>query len=339
MKKVDTVENDSAILDQATEWTIELNSGELSQARTEMLHAWLKESPLHEASLLKVSDIWDETKALVAETVTEAKAVSSPRKNAWSFSSGMAVAAVIFVTLIGVLLSDSINLGGNAQKPLAVIHETLIGEFKTVILSDSSQVILNTNSRISVAFNEQSERRRIHLLQGEAYFDVAKDPLRPFIVNVDKREVRAVGTAFNIKSNTRYIEVLVKEGVVDFVDLSKSAEKNESPDRLTAGQILEIENGSKELSLLLPEKVEKRLSWQTGRVVFEGDKLKDVISEVSRYTKTQFIFSDQRTESISVGGSFRIGNVAELLDSIKEGFDVNVEERSDGTIVLSSSNL
>jgi transmembrane sensor len=126
---------------------------------------------------------------------------------------------------------------------------------------------------------------------------------------------------------------------VDFVDLSKSAEQNASPDRLTAGQILEIENGSKELSRLLPEKVEKRLSWQTGRVVFEGDKLKDVISEVSRYTKTQFIFSDEKAESISVGGSFRIGNVAELLDSIKEGFDVNVEERSDGTIVLSSSSL
>ncbi|MFT6388428.1 MAG: transmembrane sensor [Cellvibrionaceae bacterium] len=335
MKKVDAVENDSAILDQATEWTVELNSGELSEARTEMLHAWLKESPLHEASLLKVSDIWDETSALVAET----KAVSSPRKNAWSFSSSMAVAAVIFVTLIGVLLSDSMNLNGDAQKPLAVIHETLIGEFKTVTLSDSSRVILNTNSRISVVFNEQSERRRIHLLQGEAYFDVAKDPLRPFVVNVDKREVRAVGTAFNIKSNTRYIEVLVKEGIVDFVDLSKSAEQNASPDRLTAGQILEIENGSKELSRLLPEKVEKRLSWQTGRVVFEGDKLKDVISEVSRYTKTQFIFSDEKAESISVGGSFRIGNVAELLDSIKEGFDVNVEERSDGTIVLSSSSL
>lgn len=335
MKKVNTVENESAILDQATEWVVELNSGELSEARTEMLHAWLKESPLHESSLIKVSDIWDETNTLVAET----KAVSRPSRNTWSFSTGMAATAVVFVTIIGVLLTNGMNLSGDVQKPLVVIHETLIGEFKTITLADSSRVILNTNSRISVAFNQRSEVRRIHLLQGEAYFDVAKDPLRPFIVNVDKREVRAVGTAFNIKSNTSYIEVLVKEGIVDFVDLSGAVESNKSPDRLTAGQILEVENGSKALSLLQPEKIDKRLSWQTGRVVFEGDKLKDVISEVSRYTKTQFIFSDEKTESISVGGSFRIGNVTELLDSMKEGFDVDVEERSDGTIVLSSSKL
>ena len=134
--------------------------------------------------------------------------------------------SVVFVALVGAFLFNSVNLNEDAQKPLLVEHKTRIGEFRTVTLSDFSRVTLNTNSRISVAYNEQSEIRRIHLLQGEAFFDVAKDPLRPFVVNVNGKEIRVVGTAFNVKSNSGYLEVLVKEGIVDFVDLSKSAEKN-----------------------------------------------------------------------------------------------------------------
>jgi len=335
VKKVDPVNSDSEALEQAARWVVELNSGELSEARTEMLHEWLSESPLNEAKLLEASDVWDETNALVAETRPDL----NPPPRIRSFGPAMAVMSVVFIMLIGAFLLNGINQNQHIDGPLAVEHATRIGEFRTVTLSDSSRVILNTNSRISVAYNEQSEVRRLYLLQGEAYFDVAKDPLRPFLVNVNGKEVRAIGTAFNIKWNNHYLEVLVREGIVDFVDLSQPSELKAPPERLTAGHILEIENGSKERSRLLPEKVNKRLLWQTGRVVFEGDKLKDVISEVSRYTETKFVFSDKKAESISVGGSFRIGKVAELLDLMKEGFDVNVEKMNDGTVVLSSSNL
>jgi transmembrane sensor len=335
MKKVDPIINESEILEEATQWVVEMNSGELSDARTKMLHEWLRTSPLHEDLLLEASDVWDETKNLVAENRT----VLSVSKTSWIFSPSMAVAALLLVTLTGVFLSGVMNFSGSEQKFVNVKHETRIGEFRTITLSDSSRVTLNTNSKISVAFDDQSEIRRIYLLQGEAYFDVAKDALRPFIVEVNKREVRAVGTAFNIRLDSSYIEVLVKEGIVEFVDLPDVAVIRVLPDRLTAGQVLEIQNGAKEVSLMVPEKVEMRLSWQTGRVVFQGDKLIDVVSELSRYTDTRFVFSDDRIESIRVGGSFRIGNVEELLELIKEGFDVNIEKRNDGAIVLSSANL
>jgi len=334
MKNVDPI-SEADILDQATQWIVELNSGELSSARTEMLHEWLRESPLHEAKLLEASDVWDEAANLVAET----RVAPTVSKASWVFSPNMAIAALLVIALTGALLSGVMNFGESEQEIVNVMHGTRIGEFRTITLSDSSQVTLNTNSKISVAFDVQSKIRRIHLLRGEAYFDVAKDASRPFIVDVSKREVRAIGTAFNVKFDNSYIEVLVKEGIVEFTDIPELASKKSMPERLTAGQVLEIENGAKERSLLIPERVEMRLSWQTGRVVFEGDKLKDVISEVSRYTNTRFLFSDSRTESISVGGSFRIGNVEELLDSIKEGFDVNIEKRNDGVVVLSSASL
>ena len=207
MNKVDNEKHESVILDQATKWVVELNSGELSVARAEMLHEWIRESPMHEASLLKASDIWDETNVLVAET----KPVPRPIKSIWSYKPGFAIAAVLLVTIFGVFLSNVSNLVEDDQTNLITDYETRVGEFRTIILSDSSSVILNTNSRISVAFNEQSEIRRINLLQGEAYFDVAKDAQRPFVVNVNKREIRAVGTAFNIKSKSNFIEVLVKD--------------------------------------------------------------------------------------------------------------------------------
>lgn len=335
MKKVDPIINESEILEQATQWVVEMNSGELSDARAEMLHEWLSKSALHEEMLLEASDVWDETKNLV----TENRIAPSASKPSWMFSPSIAVAALLVVTLTGAFLSGVMNFSEGEQTIVNVRHETRIGEFRTITLSDSSRVTLNTNSKIAVAFDGQSDIRRIHLLQGEAYFELAKDPLRPFIVDVNKREVRAVGTAFNIRLDSGYIEVLVKEGIVEFADVPRAAKMNSLPERLTAGQVLEIENGAKERSVLLSERVKMKLSWQTGRVIFQGDKLKDVISEVSRYTNTRFVFSDDKAESISVGGSFRIGNVEALLDSIKEGFDVNIEKRSDGAVVLSSANL
>ena len=107
MKKVDPIINESEILDQATQWVMELNAGELSDARTEMLHEWLRESPLHEAKLLEASDVWDEAKGLITET----RVVPSVSKASWIFNPSMAVAALLVVMLTGVFLSGDINFG------------------------------------------------------------------------------------------------------------------------------------------------------------------------------------------------------------------------------------
>src|SRR5690606_6030511 len=73
---------------------------------------------------------------------------------------------------------------------------TYVGEQRLVQLEDGSQVRLNTNTRIQVSYSRQT--RRIDLLQGEAYFDVSKDPQRPFEVIANHSIVRALGTEFNV---------------------------------------------------------------------------------------------------------------------------------------------
>jgi len=251
---------------------------------------------------------------------------------------GMAVAASMLLILPMVFfLSSSFNSPSNTVVETSYV--TQVGEFKTVVLSDLTHVTLNTNSRISVQYNETSKERRVVLHQGEAYFDIAKDAFRPFIVGSGEVEVKALGTAFNVEKGKAKLEVIVTEGIVLISDKTVASSAIDNGDQLQAGQVFVLNKSVKNISELELMSIEQKLAWQTGRVFFEGEKLENVVGEISRYTTQQFVFVDEQVRDIRIGGSFRVGKIEELLDTIEQGFDVGVNIKPDGLIVLSSTSL
>lgn len=340
MKKVISLPDRSAIVDEAIEWVIKMNTSELSETQTNDLHAWIAKSPVHAEKLLAVSDVWDETEDLsqLAELfplheVEQQAAKKRKFASSWFLNPGMAVAALLLVVGSVYLFP----LSGN--KPVQSFSSeiaTIVGEYKTITLSDTSRVILNTNSKIEVAFDKNSQQRRIILQRGEAHFDVAKDKTRPFIVVVGDQEVRAVGTAFNIEIDQDFTEVTVTEGIVAISSDEATVSAEMEDNQLTAGQVAIIKNGSSEISTLEQKTIDKKLSWQKGRVVFEGEKLADVVEEISRYTTKKFVFSDEQVGNVRVGGYFRIGNIEEMLEVIDQTFDVDITADDDGVIYLAS---
>jgi transmembrane sensor len=161
-----------------------------------------------------------------------------------------------------------------------------IGQVREVVLADGSVVTLNTNSKMSVKFTK--ERREVHLLQGEALFDVAKNKKRPFVVVAGDMQVRAVGTSFTVSMLPSHpIQVLVREGVVELNRVSKG---RTVPVRVSANtQVL----ASRDVPIVAAEvsaaKIERDLAWQFGHLAFDNKTLQDAADEFARYSDVRIV--------------------------------------------------
>lgn len=231
------------------------------------------------------------------------------------------------------------------------LYITGIGEQKTIVLNDGSSVQLNTNTRLKIDYNEQ--RRGIHLLQGEAHFQVAHNSERPFEVYSGAGIVRAVGTAFSVYLNHLQVEVLVNEGVVEVDkipalvveskdDVSATSKPNQAlavqvkRPRISAGSQATFER-HQPLALIIEESIElnKKLAWRKGTLVFTQEPLQALVDEVGRYTSVRIIIADSELRSLRVGGVFEVGNAEAVLDALALGFGVQVERVDEQLVYLS----
>ncbi len=217
-------------------------------------------------------------------------------------------------------------------------YSTPVGGQTTVSLPDDSRVTLNTDSDIRVEFN-QSERR-IDLRKGEAFFVVAKDPARPFVVYVDDKRVTAVGTEFSVRRVTDDIEVVVSEGRVrlepassplrDFVGIPAPPGTT-----IAAGAVARTMSSEVLVQAGSEPEIEQLLSWRRGYLVFEATTLAEAVSEFNRYNTKKIVIDDPSLAALRIGGNFRVNNTAALLWLLQSGFGVQVEE-VDGSVRLKS---
>lgn len=213
-----------AIQNEAADWLVRLDSErELTEAELIELQAWIHRSPAHGEELQRLAEFWGD-QSLVAlpiplSRLLDVAAEPEPKEAAgaawWANWPGRSVAAfaVLAVCLsvfsVNGLLPTWMQWGADAQ----TLYATAIGQQQTLDLPDGSRLYLNTNSQVRVDY--QPGWRNIHLLQGEAHFDVAKHTARPFRVYAGRGRVEAVGTAFTVFfSEAEDIDVVVEEGTV-----------------------------------------------------------------------------------------------------------------------------
>ena len=124
-----------------------------------------------------------------------------------------ACALLFFGLVIGMQLSASTELVANTQSITYMVKENLRGKKSRITLPDGSTVFLNNNSKIKYASRFVNERQVF--LEGEAYFEVEKDPSKPFLVKSNGLVTKALGTAFNVKAHKgQQVEVGLVEGKI-----------------------------------------------------------------------------------------------------------------------------
>src|SRR5690606_36591729 len=203
-------------------------------------------------------------------------------------------------------LADEEERNGLIGERFAHRYHSAVGQRSRIDLPDGSSLELNTDTVIDVKFT--LERREFRLVRGEALFDVAHDVSRPFIVNSEDERVIALGTVFSVlKVGSEFI-VSLFEGEVQVERLAhfRPGAKPLRSTRLDAGQqlIADTMHGFQ----ISPVDTEAALGWRNGRLVFDGDPLREVVAELNRYSVRKLVLGDPELGSLRVSGTFRTGS-------------------------------
>jgi len=213
-------------------------------------------------------------------------------------------------------------------------YKTPVGGTASVPVADGSQVTLNTNSAIRVSLS--TTERHVQLDQGEAYFEVAKDPARPFVVSAGSKRVVAVGTKFSVRRLGNDIRVSVTEGKVRIEEEPFLAGAQESMSLVAAGNVASTQEGSILVQRESLAEVEESLSWRNGYLTFREDTLRDAVAEVNRYNSRKIVIEDPAVGIIRLSGKFRTTEYEAFVRLLEGGFPIHAQ-RLDHKIILTSS--
>lgn len=263
---------------------------------------------------------------------------SPPRGEAWVFAprarprrdrgARYAVAVALAVVAASALWGWS-HYGAIEQAS----YRTAMGHTDTVSLADGSRATLSSDSRIEVTLSRGE--RRVRLGRGEAFFDVAKDPRRPFAVEAGGRTVVAVGTHFSVRRDDgEDLRVVVTEGTVRLESAPVDGQRQPST-LLPAGSIaLAGANGVLVRSVPVAE-VERLVDWRNGYLVFRDTSLAAAAAEFNRYNARKLVIGDAAVGELRVGGNFRWSNAEVFVGLLEQAMPVRAE-RSPDRIVLRS---
>lgn len=328
------------IQETAAAWVARRDAG-LDTAGESELQAWLAADPRHRSAFAEYASAWSRLdrpmQGGAADDVLGELYRLERRQRRRRVLAGAAVAGVL---LAGVSFW---TLRGRGP---ASVHEDGVATARLVVpqrqaLADGSSVELKDGAQIEVSFS--AERRRVTLRRGEAHFQVAKDPARPFVVTANGVEVRAVGTAFAVQIGPGAVEVVVTEGRVT-VDSGPAAVTTSrdapAPAVLVPGQQVMIEPGaaSADVRDLTAAELSARLAWRAPRLEFTGTPLAEVVRLLNEHAGSRqgvrFSIGDDSLAQVRVSGLFRADNTAALVELLESGFGIAAERASGSELVL-----
>lgn len=330
-----------AVQEQAGLWLVRVSEG-LSPAQEQEIGAWLAARRLHREVFLEMAALWDNLDSLQGLAELYPLSEYRPRSPAYyrkRWVAAASLAALLLASLFWVLPEQSHQA---AEQSLAAgqqqsLHQTAVGEQRTVNLADGSSVVLNTNSVLEVVYTDNA--RNLFLTRGEGFFTVTPDSTRPFRVYAGWRMVEAVGTIFAVQHTTpESVEVVVKEGRVNLHDLREVFDAGTLPSNLEAllagFRNTQLGAGERAAVTTPDQPMEKRridadqldikLAWTHGMLLFQSNTLGDVLAEVSRYTTTR-LEAEPAILSILVEGYFPAGDIERLLVALEKNFAIEAE--------------
>lgn len=334
--------------EEAAAWLARIDRGDLAPEEAASLKAWLDRDRHNREAMRELEGLWSEMDRLsvLAELFplpAEPAAVKPAPKRRWHTRAIAAAATAV----IAIGLTLAVLKGGDgaplSDEPTELVYETGVGQQSRAALKDGSVITLNTHSRVRVQFSEGE--RAVHLVAGEAHFEVEKEVARPFVVYAAGGSVRAVGTAFSVRLVNGRADVVVSEGVVEVK--AEQPEPSASADKApgTPSQSITLAEGGSarygeraiETVAQLPAKaIENQLAWRRGKWIFEGETLAEVVAEVNRYTDRRIEIADPRIANLRVGGYFDVGDIEPLLAALEAGFGIKVTRVEEDLIQLSA---
>jgi transmembrane sensor len=174
----------------------------------------------------------------------------------------------------------------------------------------------------------REHERRIELDKGEALFQVVKDPSRPFVVHVGSVSIRAIGTAFSVRTLEHRIDVTVTEGLVELTDAGEGA--GSLVRRIAANERASvIEKRQVEVQKLAQAETQRQIAWRTGTADFAGGSLAEAVEEINRHNVRQIIVDEPALASRPVVGVFRAADAEGFATTVATALGAERIDRPD----------
>ncbi|MDW2980636.1 FecR domain-containing protein [Rhodanobacter sp. KK11] len=212
-----------------------------------------------------------------------------------------------------------------------VSYRTAIGDLQEVPLADGSIATLSSDSRLVVTLSRGE--RHVDLQQGEAFFAVAKDPSRPFVVSAGGRRVTAVGTRFAVRRDAADLRVVVTEGLVRLESDRRPNGLRQPATLLPAGSVALASDTGVVVHAGSVQRAEEYLSWRSGFVNFHDTPLAAAAAEFNRYNTRKIVIGDASVGTMRVGGNFRWSNVDAFVRLLAQGFPIQARQQGDSIVL------
>ena len=291
----------------AARYVAQMDGDHWTDEREAELQRWLALDPRHPGALLRAQAAW---MALNPPHAVQAEPEPAPPERRIGRRAILAGgAAAVAASVAGGLML----LGGTS-------YATSVGEIRRVPLGDGSIAAINTASAIDVKLDDAA--RNVRIEKGEAWFQVAKDKQRPFVVAAGRARVRAVGTAFSVRRRATGADILVTEGEVEV--WADGAEGHRV--RLKAGMRgFVADDAGIEQAQAAPSAIDRALAWRGGKVDLAGDRLDMAVAEFNRYNQRHLVIADPAIAAEQLDGVFRTDDPGGFARAVHIALDVPVD--------------
>ena len=312
-------------MDAAAAWLARLQAPGCTAAEREAFERWRAEDARHASSFADVERIHESAAARKHNPLLIAAARSARRRTGARATRRrtvrrLAVPAVAAALLVVMGLHYALVNRG------AVDHyATAIGEQRTFHLSDGTELLLDTDSSLTVRYS--AKQREITLEHGRAEFDVTHIPGRPFVVRAGDGVILDIGTNFQVGYEEGIAKVTLFEG-----DVSVSLPAHHWSTNLRPGQQVSYRASGPSAVQTVDPSVAR--SWTTGDLVFRDRPLDELVEEMNRYSKTKICLGDARLRNILVTGVFHAGDQKSLIQALQVGWSTQATYGPAGEIVL-----
>lgn len=326
--------DEERIAREASDW-LTRHIARADEKSAEGFEAWIEADPRHLEAYERLSCVWDDMadlghlRAFAEPDRPFSNLAGLPDRIGAALIRPRAFAGA--VTALAALALAAPYLPGLVPAP-APQFATAIAEIEPVRLEDGSIVTLGARSGVDVDFSGQE--RSVTLREGQAFFEVARNPERPFIVRAGEVYVRVLGTRFEIRRGAGETVIAVQEGLVE-ADLDGRRRQLRAGERLVIARSPAL-FASASVSPILNVQPTHVAAWREGRLSYDDARLEEVVADLNRYYRPGVELADARTGAVRVTASFRADEIEAFLSDLSRAFPVRVSAAADGRYRLSS---
>ncbi|EKT53625.1 FecR family protein [Providencia sneebia] len=300
-------------------WFMRQHSQNMSAEQSQQFVHWLQESPEHAKAYEAIAGVWRDF-----DLMPKPQLNTSSQKKRFFFRLwrplGNTLAAFSIVALLVLPYS---------HLPLMLFNNMTLAATnmpKEVTLSDGSKLFLNHHTRIRVAY--KTDVRQVYLDEGSAYFKVAPNPYRPFIIQADQRKIQVVGTEFEVEKDQQQIAVQVSQGIVSF-----QSGNEQKINYLFAGDsaVSHAVNGKVILNKISPLDVAR---WRFGELSFTDKPLGDVLKELKNYSSAQIELSPPSLSQRKISGRINLQQPDQFFQALPMLLPVEVIYHDKNNILI-----